>query len=100
MSKPFISVVMPVYGVEQYLNRAAESILQQTFQDIELILVDDCSPDKCGTICEEIANKDHRVKVMHLKQNGGVSNARNQGMTLAEGHYVLFMDSEDRKSVV
>jgi len=95
MSKPFISVVMPVYGVEQYLNRAAESILQQTFQDIELILVDDCSPDKCGTICEEIANKDHRVKVMHLKQNGGVSNARNQGMTLAEGHYVLFMDSDD-----
>ena len=95
MSKPFISVVMPVYGVEQYLNRAAESILQQTFQDIELILVDDCSTDKCGTICEEIANKDHRVKVMHLKQNGGVSNARNQGMTLAEGHYVLFMDSDD-----
>ena len=68
MSKPFISVVMPVYGVEQYLNRAAESILQQTFQDLELILVDDCSPDKCGIICEEIADKDCRVKVMHLKK--------------------------------
>ena len=95
MSKPFISVVMPVYGVEQYLNRAAESILQQTFQDLELILVDDCSPDKCGTICEEIANKDHRVKVIHLEENGGLSNARNQGMTLAEGRYILFMDSDD-----
>ena len=86
MSKPFISVVMPVYGVEQYLNRAAESILQQTFQDIELILVDDCSPDKCGTICEEIANKDHRVKVMHLKQNGGVSNADRKSTRLNSSH--------------
>lgn len=95
MSKPFISVVMPVYGVEQYLNRAAESILQQTFKDLELILVDDCSPDRCGEICEEIAKKDPRVKVMHLEQNGGLSNARNQGMTLAEGNYVLFMDSDD-----
>lgn len=95
MSKPFISVVMPVYGVEQYLNRAAESILQQTFTDLELILVNDCSPDRCGEICEEIAKKDHRVKVMHLEQNGGVSNARNQGMTLAQGNYILFMDSDD-----
>ena len=95
MSKPFISVVMPVYGVEQYLNRAAESILQQTFQDLELILVDDCSPDKCGIICEEIADKDCRVKVMHLKKNGGLSNARNQGMTIADGKYILFMDSDD-----
>ena len=95
MSKPFISVVMPVYGVEQYLNRAAESILKQTFRDIELILVDDCSPDACGQICDEIAKNDTRVKVMHLETNGGLSNARNQGMTLATGKYVLFMDSDD-----
>ena len=95
MSKPFISVVMPVYGVEEYLNRAAESILRQTFQDLELILVDDCSPDRCGKICEEIAKGDSRVKVLHLEENGGLSNARNQGMTVAEGRYILFMDSDD-----
>ena len=95
MNKPFISVVMPVYGVEPYLHRAAESILKQTFKDIELILVNDCSPDRCGEICEEIAKQDHRVKVMHLEQNGGVSNARNQGMSLAQGSYILFMDSDD-----
>ena len=76
MSKPFISVVMPVYGVEEYLNRAAESILRQTFQDLELILVDDCSPDRCGKICEEIAKGGSRVKVLHLEEHGGLSNAR------------------------
>lgn len=95
MDKPFISVVMPIYGVEQYLNRAAESILNQTFKNVELILVDDCSPDRCGTICDEIAKQDVRVKVMHLEQNGGLSNARNQGMTVANGNYILFMDSDD-----
>ena len=95
MNKPFISVVMPVYGVEPYLHRAAESILKQTFRDLELILVDDCSPDRCGEICEEIAKNDSRVKVLHLKKNGGLSNARNQGMTLAAGKYILFMDSDD-----
>ncbi|MFR1213794.1 MAG: glycosyltransferase family 2 protein [Acutalibacteraceae bacterium] len=95
MNKPFISVVMPVYGVEPYLHRAAESILKQTFRELELILVDDCSPDRCGEICEEIAKNDSRVKVLHLKKNGGLSNARNQGMTLAAGKYILFMDSDD-----
>ena len=82
MNKPFISVVMPVYGVEPYLHRAAESILKQTFRDLELILVDDCSPDRCGEICEEIAKDDSRVKVLHLKKNGGLSNARNQSCLL------------------
>ena len=95
MNKPFISVVMPVYGVEPYLHRAAESILKQTFRDLELILVDDCSPDRCGEICEEIAKNDSRVKVLHLEKNGGLSNARNQGMALAAGKYILFMDSDD-----
>ena len=95
MSKPFISVVMPVYGVELYLNRAADSILQQTFRDLELILVDDCSPDRCGEICDEIAAKDQRVKVLHLEQNGGLSNARNQGMRIAQGRYITFPDSDD-----
>lgn len=95
MENPFISVVMPVYGVEQYLSRAAESVLNQTFKNVELILVEDCSPDRCGAICDEIAQKDARVKVMHLEQNGGLSNARNQGMMLAAGKYILFMDSDD-----
>lgn len=95
MNQPFISVVMPVYGVEQYLNRAADSVLNQTFRDIELILVDDCSPDRCGTICDEIARRDARVTVMHLERNGGLSHARNQGMTLARGQYICFMDSDD-----
>ena len=95
MERPFISVVMPVYGVEQYLNRAAKSVLSQTFTDLELILVEDCSPDRCGEICETLAKEDDRVKVLHLPQNGGLSNARNQGMTVAQGRYILFMDSDD-----
>ena len=64
MNKPFISVVMPVYGVEPYLHRAAESILKQTFKDLELILVNDCSPDRCGEICEEIAKQD--LSLIHI----------------------------------
>lgn len=93
--KPFISVVMPVYNVEQHLRKAAGSFLSQTFADFELILVDDCSPDSSGALCDQIAAGDDRVRVLHLPQNGGLSNARNAGMDIAEGRYLCFADSDD-----
>ncbi len=93
--KPFISVVMPVYNVEKHLEKAAGSFLSQTFADFELILVDDCSPDGSGAICDRLAESDSRVRVLHLPQNGGLSNARNSGMDIAEGRYLCFADSDD-----
>lgn len=89
-----ISIIVPVYGVEQYLPRCIDSILGQTYSDFELILVDDESPDQCGEICDAYAAKDNRVKVIH-KDNGGVSNARNVGLDIASGEYVAFCDSDD-----
>ena len=76
---PTISIIVPVYKVEKYLSRCLDSILNQTFQNFELILVDDGSPDRCGDICDEYAVKDKRVKVIH-KDNGGVSSARNTAL--------------------
>ena len=92
---PFFSVVMPVYNVESYLKRAAESILNQTFGDLELILVDDHSPDRSGEIADEIASNDERVTVIHLDKNGGLSNFRIRGFDSASVKYILFMDSDD-----
>lgn len=92
---PFFSIVMPVYNVEQYLQQAIESILAQSFSDFELILVDDCSPDGSANICNRYAQSDCRVQVVHLPKNGGLSNARNQGMQFVSGKYVTFMDSDD-----
>lgn len=89
-----ISVIVPVYNVEKYLNRCVDSILAQTFTDFELILVDDGSPDRCGKICDEYAAKDGRIKVVHQK-NAGVSAARNAGLQIAKGDYVTFVDSDD-----
>lgn len=89
------SIVMPVYGVEAYLDKAIEAILNQTFQNFELILVDDCSPDGCGHICDIYAAKDERVRVRHLERNGGLSNARNRGFEWSRGKYVWFPDSDD-----
>ena len=89
-----ISVIIPVYLTEQYLARCIESVIQQTFQDFELILVDDGSPDKCGEICDQFAQKDHRIKVIH-QTNAGVSAARNRGLEIASGDYVVFIDSDD-----
>lgn len=89
-----ISVVVPVYNVEKYLNRCVDSILNQTFRDFELILVDDGSKDKSGEICDEYAQKDKRVRVIH-KENGGVSKARNIGIDMALGEYIMFVDSDD-----
>lgn len=91
---PMISVIVPVYKAEKYLNECIESVLNQTYFDFELILVDDGSPDGCPAICDLYAEKDARVKVIH-KQNGGVSRARNTGMENARGEFVMFLDSDD-----
>lgn len=91
---PQISVIVPVYNVEKYLHRCVESILSQTLDDFELILVDDGSKDNSGTICDEYARKDFRVKVFH-KKNSGLSAARNTGLEKALGKYVIFVDSDD-----
>ncbi len=91
---PEISVIVPVYKVEPYIHKCVDSILTQTFTDYELILVDDGSPDTCGNICDEYAQKDARIHVIH-KENGGLSDARNAGMKIACGEYVIFIDSDD-----
>lgn len=89
-----VSVVVPIYKVEKYLNRCIDSILNQTYKDIEVILVDDGSPDRCGIIAEEYAAADPRIKVIH-KVNGGLSDARNAGMQHITGNYTMFVDSDD-----
>ncbi|MDY6367562.1 MAG: glycosyltransferase family 2 protein [Clostridia bacterium] len=89
-----ISVIVPVYNTEKYLNRCIDSILAQTFTDFELLLIDDGSTDSSGKICDEYALKDKRVKVFH-KENGGVSRARNLGIDNAQGEYLSFIDSDD-----
>lgn len=94
MKKPLISVIVPIYNVESYLNRCVESIVNQTYQNLEIILVDDGSPDNCPQICDDWARKDSRIKVIH-KENGGLSDARNAGMNIATGEYISFIDSDD-----
>lgn len=89
-----VSVIVPVYKVQQYLNRAVDSVLKQTYQHLDIILVDDGSPDRCGKICDEYAMMDSRVRVIH-KNNGGLSSARNSGLEMATGEYVVFVDSDD-----
>ncbi len=95
MSQPFISIIMPVYNVEKYIVKSIESVLAQTFTDFELLLVDDCSPDISGKICDDFAKKDERIKVLHLEKNGGVARARNTVMKFARGEYLCFLDSDD-----
>lgn len=89
-----ISVIVPVYKVEKYLNRCVDSILNQTFKDFECILIDDGSPDKCGEICDEYSKQDSRVKVIH-QINQGLGPARNSGLKIATGQYICFVDSDD-----
>ena len=89
-----LSVIVPVYKVEQYLAKCVDSILEQTVKNIEIILVDDGSPDNCGAICDEYAKKDKRVLAIHQK-NGGLSAARNAGLKVASGKYIAFVDSDD-----
>ena len=89
-----ISVIVPVYKVEDYLDICVASIIRQTYTNLEIILVDDGSPDQCGKMCDVWAEKDARVKVIH-KKNGGLSSARNAGIEAATGAYILFVDSDD-----
>ena len=89
-----ISVIVPIYNVEDYLCRCVDSILTQTYKNIEVILVNDGSTDNCGKICDEYALKDKRVKVIH-KKNGGIADARNAGLDICCGDYIGFVDSDD-----
>lgn len=89
-----ISVIIPVYNVEKYLRRCVESVMLQTYKDIEILLIDDGSTDGSGQICDELAYKDRRIHVFH-KENGGVSSARNLGIERACGDYICFVDSDD-----
>lgn len=89
-----ISVIIPVYKVEEYLENCIQSVIKQTVSDLEIILVDDGSPDQCPEICDLWADKDSRIKVIH-KENGGLSDARNAGLDIAQGEYLSFVDSDD-----
>lgn len=91
---PMISVIVPIYNVEKYLARCVDSIVNQTYKNLEIILVDDGSPDRCPQMCDDYAKKDSRIKVVH-KKNGGLSDARNAGMAVATGEYISFIDSDD-----
>lgn len=91
---PLVSVIIPVYNVEQYLDKCVQSVINQTYKNIEIILVDDGSPDKCPKMCDEYSVCDKRIKVIH-KSNGGLSDARNAGIDAASGEYITFIDSDD-----
>ena len=89
-----LSIIVPVYRVADTLRRCVDSIISQSFSDWEMILVDDGSPDNCGAICDEYAEKDSRIRVIH-QENGGLSDARNAGLKMAKGEFVTFVDSDD-----
>ena len=89
-----VSCIIPVYNTEKYLPRCIESVLAQTFVDWEMLLIDDGSTDASGSICDEYAAKDERIRVFH-KENGGISSARNVGLNYAQGEWIFFVDSDD-----
>lgn len=91
---PKLSIIIPIYNVEKYLDKCVQSAINQTLHDIEIILVDDESPDKCPQMCDEYAQQDSRIKVVH-KKNGGLGFARNSGLEVATGEYITFLDSDD-----
>ena len=91
---PIVSIIVPVYKVENYLERCIESIINQSYRNLDIILIDDGSPDKCGYICDNYAKQDDRITVIH-KENGGLSDARNRGIEIAKGQYITFVDSDD-----
>lgn len=93
-SEPLVSVIIPIYNVAAYLRKCLDSVVEQTYRHLEIILVDDGSPDDCPYICDEYARKDSRIKVIH-KPNGGISDARNAGIDAATGYYIGFVDSDD-----
>lgn len=92
--QPLISVIVPVYNVEKYLEECINSIINQTYKNLEIILIDDGSTDKSGEICDEFATQDNRIVVIH-KENGGLSSARNAGLDIMQGEYLSFIDSDD-----
>lgn len=94
MHEDLVSVIVPVYNVENYLRKCLDSIVTQTYHNLEVILIDDGSKDSSGVICDEYAGKDNRVKVIH-KENGGLSEARNSGLEIASGDWIAFVDSDD-----
>lgn len=94
MDQSLISVIVPIYKVQDYLDECVESIINQTYSNIEIILVDDGSPDECPNMCDAWAKKDSRIRVVH-KKNGGLSSARNAGIEVANGEYICFVDSDD-----
>jgi glycosyltransferase involved in cell wall biosynthesis len=89
-----ISIIIPIYNTESYLHQCVNSVINQNFKDLEIILVDDGSPDNCPKICDEYAQRDSRIRVIH-KENGGLSDARNRGIHAANGEYLMFLDSDD-----
>lgn len=93
-TQPLISIIIPIYKVETYLRQCLDSIVNQTYTHLEIILVDDGSPDNCPQICDEYAAKDKRIVVIH-KENGGLSDARNTGLDICKGEYISFVDSDD-----
>ena len=95
MDRPFFTVVMPAYGVEKYLKKAVDSIRSQTFEDWELIIVEDGSPDRTGELADRLAGKDPRIRAVHHEKNKGLSEARNTGIRQAKGRYIWFMDPDD-----
>lgn len=94
MDQELISIIVPIYKVEKELDKCVQSLIHQTYEKIEIILVDDGSPDNCPKLCDEYAKKDYRIKVIH-KKNGGLSEARNFGLDSATGKYILYVDSDD-----
>lgn len=94
MKKPLITIIIPIYKVEEYLEKCVDSVINQSYSNLEIFLVDDGSPDKCGEICESYAKADSRIKVIH-KKNGGLSDARNVAIDVASGEYITFVDSDD-----
>lgn len=91
---PTVTVIIPVYKVERYLDACVESVVRQSYADLEILLVDDGSPDRCPALCDAWAEKDPRIKVIH-RENGGLSAARNSGIDAAMGEFLLFVDSDD-----
>ena len=101
MFKKVVSVIVPIYNIERYINRCIDSILDQTYTLLEIILVDDGSTDNCSQICDDYAKKDQRIIVIH-KKNSGLSDARNSGIEVAHGDYLMFVDGDDwiRKDMI
>ena len=95
MSNGLVSLIVPVYKAEKYIHQCIDSLLAQSYNNIEIVLVDDGSPDNCGAICDEYSSKDNRIKVIHQK-NGGVSAARNTGIAHSRGEWIAFVDADDK----